>query len=296
LPGYFREIALSKESFTIIDYPVIFENNPENYVLSGKPDSILSFTVSSGGLDLLTLRYFSSKIPVRIDLSDVRPRQDGDYFWASIPTFEFSGKMLAQLNLSEEHITVSPEYLNLRFEPMTGRKVKVIPRLNIGFEKQFMLSGSLKATPDSVLVLGQKEIVDNITFVDTRLTDLKNIAASQKVNVGLLIPENFPNVKLVPETVTVEIPVDQYTESTVEISLRVGDPATKIKTFPQKVKITFHVGLKDFSRVSDDMFMAQVNYNPNEPTSRLKVNLVRSPSFVNIVRIEPESVEFLILK
>lgn len=289
-------ITVSKESFTTIEYPVIFENNPMNYVLSGKPDSIISFSVSSGGLDLLILRYFSNKIPIKVDLTNVIPHQEGDYCWASIPASEFSNQVLSRLNLTEEHISIKPEYLNLRFEKVSGKKVRVIPRLKLTFAKQFMLSDSLKAFPDSVVVQGQKDIIDKIPLVFTESLEISNISSTQTVKALLVVPDVNKDIKVIPESVNVEIPVDEFTESRVEIPVASAKPELKIRTFPEKVAVVFNVGLKDFNRVNPDMFHSQVEVDPAGHPATLKVNIVRSPSFVQIVRTEPEYVEYLILK
>jgi hypothetical protein len=289
-------IVLSKESFTTIDYPVIFENNPGNYVLSGRQDSILSFTISSGGVALLTMKYMSSRVPIKIDLTNVKVKKDGDYFRASIPASDYAGNIIKRLNLSEEHVSVSPEFINLRFEAMTGRKVKIIPKLRLGFEKQFRLTDSLKTVPDSVNILGQKDIINNIQFIETIEKEVVHIDKPQIVKVGLAIPEGLHNIKLVPDVAEVYILAEEFTESTIEIPVICPNTELKIKTFPDQVKITYNVGLKDFSRVSNDMFLAHVSYSEGDSSAKLKVNIVRSPSFITVVRIEPEDVEFLVLK
>jgi len=289
-------IVLSKESFTTIDYPVIFENNPGNYVLSGPQDSILSFTISSGGVALLTMKYMSSRIPIKIDLANVKVRKDGDYFRASIPASDYSGTIIKRLNLSEEHVSVSPEFINLRFEAMTGKKVKIIPKLSLGFEKQFRLADSLKTVPDSVNILGQKNLIDNIQFIESIEKEVSHIDKPQIIKVRLAIPEGLHNIKLVPDVAEVHIQAEEFTESTIEIPVISPNAELKIKTFPEVVKVTYNVGLKNFSRVSKDMFLAQVSYSVGDSSAKLKVNIVRSPSFISVVRIEPEDVEFLVLK
>lgn len=289
-------IVLSKESFTTINYPLVFENNPGNYVLSGPQDSILSFTISSGGVALLTMKYLSNRIPIKIDLAHINVKQDGDFFRASIPASDYAGDIIKRLNLSEEHVSFSPEFLNLKFEAMTGRKVKIIPRLILGFEQQFRLADSLKAVPDSVNILGQKDIISNIPFIETFVKEVMHIDKPQSVHVELAIPEGLSNIKLVPDVVDVYIHAEEFTESTIEIPVICPNAELKIKTFPEQVKITYNVGLKDFTRVNKDMFMAHVIYNTGDSSAKLKVNVVWSPSFISIVKIEPEEVEFLVLK
>jgi YbbR domain-containing protein len=289
-------IVLSKESYITLDFPVIYENSPGAYVLSGQQDSIISFTVSSGGLDLLAVEYLNRKFPIRIDLTNVKVRKDGDLYWSGVPTSVYSAQVMKRMHLSAEHVTVTPDFLNLKFEPISGRKVKIIPKLKLEFEKQYKLCDSIFVVPDSVNILGQKEIIENIPFIETETRELLNVNANQTFEAGLDIPAGYTNIKLVPEKAEVSFNVEKYTESKVEVPVTCQKPELKIKTFPEFVTITYNVGLKDFSRVNKDSFLAQVSYIPGDSSSKLNVDLVRYPSFIQIVRIEPEEVEFLILK
>ncbi len=71
-----------------------------------------------------------------------------------------------------------------------------------------------------------------------------------------------------------------------------------IKTFPEKVKITYFVALIDYNRVDHEMFKAQVNIPVigKLTPGKLKVNIVQFPSFVKIRKIVPDKVEYIILK
>ena len=94
----------------------------------------------------------------------------------------------------------------------------------------------------------------------------------------------------------ISLSVEKYTESTIKIPIVNTVNEYKIKTYPDFVIVTYLVTLENFNRVNEEMFTASVNIEENNNSNRLKVHLIRKPSFVRITRIEPEEVEYLLLK
>ncbi len=289
-------IVLSKETYTTIDYPIVFENTPENLVLVNNPDSILSFRVSSGGFELLTLKYLTRKHPVRIDLNKLDLRREGNNYTSVYSTSRIARDLIGKLNISQEYVSVSPANIYFRFEELSGKMVKVLPNLKLDFARQYQLSDSLTANPDSVMIVGPEKILKQISFIETVEQEVNQINRSQTIKTTLIEPESLNIVKIVPKEVEISISVEKYTESTIKIPVVNTSEKYKIKTYPGFVNITYLVTLENFNRVTEDMFTASVDYDENVNSDRLKVNLVHKPSFIKVTRIEPEEVEYLLLK
>ena len=290
-------IVLSKESATTINYPIIYENPPDELILVNKPDSILSFMVSSGVFKLITLKHLTRKKPVEIDLSKLNLKKEGSFYTSTFPTSGISGSIIIKLNLSDEIISISPQNIYFKFETLSGKKVRVIPRLKLDFKKQYRLSDSLKATPDSIMIIGPKNEIVDISFVETVPEEINKIDKSQTMKAVLSVPSGKPNIKLMPDQVEIFVPVDKYTESYVEIPISFKDnKGLKLKTFPDKVKITYLVALKDFNRVDPDMFSASVNFDNKQKQEKLEVVIVHYPAYIKITKVEPDEVEYLVLK
>jgi hypothetical protein len=289
-------IVLSKETNTTIEYPIVFENIPGNLVLVGKTDSLLSLSISKGSISLITMKYLGRKTPLKIDLSQVILTREGNYFTSTISTSSASRKIVGRLNLPDDHIAISPESITLRFETISGLKVKVIPKLVLEFDKQYQLSQEMQAMPDSVTIVGPREVISKIEIIETTRKEIRNINKSQTVNVSLALPENTQGVKCIPENVNVVLKVDKFTESEIEVPVVCTNTDTGLRTYPDKVKITYFVTFENFKRIEKEMFLASVSYVKDQPTGKLKVDLRQYPSFVKIIKIEPEEVEFLLLK
>lgn len=289
-------VVISKETYSTIDYPVKFENTPENFILVNRPDSVLSFRIASAGFELLTLKFLTRKKPIVIDLSNLHLMRDGNYYSSSYSTSQISEHFIKDLNISEEYVSISPANIYFRFEALSGKMVKVIPNLKIDFKKQYQLSDSLQVYPDSVMVLGPKKILEEVQFAQTVEKEIFGVDKSQTVSVDLKIPESHGVITLMPDRVKVSFSVDQYTESTITLPIIFSDENIELKTFPDQINVTYLVPLKDYNRVDEELFFATVKIPDDLNTPKAKVVLSRSPSFVKVSKMEPDEVEFIVIK
>ena len=289
-------VVISKETYSAIDYPVVFENTPENFILVNNPDSILSFRVASAGFELLTLKFLTRKKPITIDLSNLHLTRDGNYYTSSYSTSQISDHFLKDLNISQEYVSISPATIFFRFEALAGKMVKVIPNLNIDLEKQYQLSDSLIVFPDSIMVLGPQKDLEKINNVQTIEKRITGVNESQTVSVDLSIPKSLGDVTLMPDHVKISILVDKFTESTISLPIIYQTGDIQIKTFPDHVKATYLVPLNDYTRVDEELFLASVKLPQDLNVPKAEVVLSRSPSFVKVTKLEPEEVEFIVIQ
>ncbi|MCD4694798.1 MAG: hypothetical protein K8S16_01055 [Bacteroidales bacterium] len=289
-------IVLSKESTTTLEYPVVFKNLPTGLMLVNSPDTVLSFRIASGGLELFTLKYLTRKRPVVVDVSNLNLQKQGIYFTSSYPTSQLSASVLKRVNFLEELVSISPELILFRFESVSGKKVPVKPNLNLTFEQQYRLSDSIKLIPDSVIVSGPEHLIEKVGFIETELTEIQTIKEQVIGSATLQNPDKSGKIKLSRESVDVIINSEKYTESSIVLKLNATNSELKVKTFPAEVTVTFLVSLRDFKRIDPAMFQAVIDLTDKGYDNKLHVKIMEYPSFIDITRIEPEKVEYLVLK
>ncbi|MES2807222.1 MAG: YbbR-like domain-containing protein, partial [Bacteroidota bacterium] len=115
-----------------------------------------------------------------------------------------------------------------------------------------------------------------------------------------LTPPTEGNISIYPKTVQVSVPVEEYTEKTISMPVRlVGNvDYFNVKLFPQRVKVTFTTSLSNFADMDESLFEAQVDmhlwraYN----YTTLPVKVTRLPAYCKIVNIEPRNVDFIVKK
>lgn len=108
------------------------------------------------------------------------------------------------------------------------------------------------------------------------------------------------NVSIYPKTVDVNIPVDEFTEKTLEIPVKLINNKiySNITLFPKKVKVTFTVSLNDYADVNPDFFEAVADLDAwqKQGAVTLPIKLKQQPDYCRIVSVQPASINFMVRK
>lgn len=287
-------IVLSKNYQERTSFKVEYINLPQNKALINRlPDSI-ELDVTANGFAFFEERVFSKKKKLQVDCSRLRMNRDSLSF---LVTEGITVMMESQLGgeYSVQHIY--PDTIFFNFSARSSRIVPVRLNINLGFEKQYQLSDSIHVEPSKVQVFGAKEMIDKIDHITTEYLVLNKLDRTVVKELGFA--ESDHGLGFSVDSVKVTIPVDRFTEGIIEVpveteGLREG---YSLKLFPDKVKLRYLVGISDLSRVNAGLFRVVVKYDKGaESSTRLKVEVVESPSFVTGVRVDPEKVEYILRK
>ena len=287
-------IALSQESVTTLDYPVVFNNLPDDMTLVNRPDSVLSFRISSGGFELITLKYLTRKHPINIDLSGIELKKSGKQITGSFSTADISARFFKEHDFAEGVVSYSPQFITFIFEELKWKKVHVHFNGQLSFSPQYRLASAVRIEPDSVKITGQQQVLDKIKEIETTEPILNDIKGSTDFFVDLVGPG--PEIHLTNSRVHVFLNVERFTESTIEIPVMVKQHDIDVKMFPSKVKITFLVSLDNFNRVNPNGFRAIIDLDEDKNQPMARVHIIKKPDFIDLTRIEPESLEYLIIR
>jgi hypothetical protein len=288
-------IILSRDSVYSIEYTLKFTNPPEGMALRNAPDSVITFRISKGGLEMIALKYFSGKKYLEVDLSSLDLRPQGRFFSSSFLTSRLASSLHRRFRFSEELISISPEEIYFRFELLSGKMVPVVPNTNLTFQKLFKQAGSIRSIPDSVKVVAPGEVLNNISYIETLPVSLKDIAGEVRIEAILKIPDPAEKVQLFPPAVELIVTAEKFTEITIPLLIESESGSYRLKTFPEKVEVTFWISLSDYSRIDDVMFRAVADISWSTDRNIATVRLESVPSFVEVIKIEPQKVEFLLL-
>ncbi len=253
----------------------------------------INATITSKGFGLL--KFYTSKFknkPVTVPVDQLHPhRQNQNTFY--ITASNLRSYLAAELNLIESHLVVSDGDLVFNMEPLAERKVAIRAVYDLHFENQFKLYGKVKTEPDSVLVLAPTGMIDTLKFIETEVIKRNKVAENFQEKVQL---RQNPILKPRENFVTAEFVVEQFTESTAEVLI--GKPARlKIKLFPAKAKVVFSVAMKDFHKTNADLFVVEADTSGIGTRNKfLSLRLIQHPDNVSVSRIEPEQVEYILLK
>jgi len=293
-------IKLSLESSSNIDLPINYTNIPENKILINKPDTLLSLRVRSKGFRVFSDKYFRSFEPFLIDLGNLKLSKENNKYSAYILTSIFDRKINRDIKSEVEVLSISPDTLYFELMDVEVKRVPVKLMLEYSLKKQYFLYDSIRISPDSLTITGPADLLKAVSFVENNTATLKDIDATQTLALAINTENISSNIVLSGDSIKVYLNVEQYTEAEVEVPVETikGAEGISLRTFPDKVKITYLVALKDYKKVEASMFEAVVNYEGSvmSQSSKLKVELRQTPKFTKVTRITPEKVEFIIYK
>lgn len=294
-------ISLSKSYTTEIRFPVEHSGFPKDRVVTAPLPDELSLEVRSHGFDLLAYKLFSRQNPVKVDLEELRYKDRKKRRKGYLPTSELLDRFSRQFPENTVVRDVSPDTLFVSLAPRKKKKVEVVPEMKLRFREQFRLADEIEVEPPRVTLSGPSNVLDTTATIETRTVELQDLHKDQELEVPLRTDSISKKVEADPTKVSLRIRVNEFTEGKVRIPLnyeKVPEPYT-LKTYPDSVTVHYLVAFDNYEKVEASMFEAVTRFPKGEAArdkERLAVELRDQPSFVDIVRFEPERVEFIIRK
>ena len=290
--------ALSKNYTVDLTFPVRYTNMPKNKILVNEPPDKFTLQVNSYGFTLLRHKLKLSFSPLVFNVNDftrnmMENTKQSEY---TILTSQYMEEIADQLSSELKVLSISPDTVHFNFDQIINKKVKVYPDVQIELKKQYQLSGPVRTKPDSVLVSGPRSVLDTLKQVTTKYQYFKSVSEAIQRNVSLA---EYDNLQIENKRIVLNIPIEEYTESQMLIPLFIENKpdSLNLKLFPNRVKVSFLVGLSRYSEILPEDFKLVVTWSEiSRDKSRLKVDTQAIPPFVKSVKIVPDEVEYLIEK
>ncbi|WP_321343187.1 hypothetical protein [uncultured Draconibacterium sp.] len=286
--------ALEKDYTTTISYPVRYVSPPNHQFLANVPPEKLDLKVDAHGFTLLRHKLNFSYSPIILNLTNITRNLESDNGTYLVPTNTLNRRISSQISNEISLQQVTPDIIRIVLDSLKTKSVPVRADVSIDFKSQFNLKNPVSLKPAVVKITGPASIVDTIRFLTSEKRTFKELDKTITRNIKLIHPTS---TTVVPVEALLQIEVEKYTEKQIRIPIQViNKPAdVRIKLFPSEITLNCRVGLSEFDNISDADFRAMVDYATiSNSESRLRVKITDKPSFVEITRFSPESVEYLI--
>lgn len=278
------------------NYPVkeiiTFKNAPLKRAFHSLQSDTVSVTVKGTGWQMLLSKMRAANHLIKIDLSAL-DNQDFVVLSAQLQAIN------AEKVINNQIIAITPDTLYFDFTNRSVRRVQVRVVKSIKYMQQFTQSGLSIIKPAYVTISGPSNLIDKIDYWRTDSLVLKNINEPVTAQLNLQAPPEG-NISVYPKTVQVTIPVEEYTEKTLDLPVKlVGNvDYFNVKLFPQKVKVTFTTSLNRYGDIDEELFEAQADLNlwRTYGVTTLPVKVVRIPAFCKLVSVEPSNIDFIVKK
>lgn len=293
-------IKMSDDYVSEISIPLSFSNIPANKHLNNSNER-LNIRMRANGGDLFSVKYFSRRGKIDVNLGQVDLKMSRYFDKYYILSSQLSAEVNERFDFDYNLIHISPDTIYLDLEEIISKSLPVVADLNLNCKPQYMLYDSIIIQPSVIMVSGPSSVIDTLNYISTSSTSLNNLDQLKELVIPIVYPVMDNKVKYSDSEVKVIIPVEQFTEYTIELPVNGISDDTGIigvRTFPETVQLTYQVAVKDYKLVKPEMFVLSASYNPARDMEKtfLRVKADQYPDYVRISRIHPDKVEFIIQK
>lgn len=291
-------IRFSQPYEQIIEVPLRYTGMGKNLALVSYSDSLIRLKATLRGIQIVTFKYIHQQA-FEIDVSTLRTRRlDALHYRSNLPVKQILPDLTSRLGIGTQVSLISPDTLHLVLEKRLTRRLPVRPMVDLELPQGIMLADSFRVSPAMVEVTGPVSIVETLPFVSTEHTRLGLVSSDRIITLPLQKPAAGLPFIMAPPEVEVSVTVDKFTEAVAEVVITPADSAEcRMRVIPERVKLHLVMPMRRFKDFDPSSCIVQVPCPMGESsdTKTLPVKIVKLPSFVKCVEIEPPTVEFLIL-
>jgi YbbR domain-containing protein len=269
-----------------------FKNTPRKRAFHPLQSDTVDLTVQGTGWQMLFEKMNGLNKPLEVDLRNLEKQ---DYVVLSAQLKQINEKREAD----QQIVALNPDTLYFDFTDRAVKKVPVRLAASLRYLRPFAQAGNVIIDPAFVTISGPDNMIDKVKSWSTDSLIKDSVNETIRTNL-LLQPAKEGNLSIYPRTVSVRVPVDEFTEKTVEVPVKLINNRDfyNVKIFPLKVKVTFTTSLRRYPEIDDDFFEASADLAlwKDRGYSTLPVSLTRLPEYCKIVKIQPQNIDFIIRK
>jgi YbbR domain-containing protein len=285
-------VTLSNSYSYTVKQILTYKNSPQKRAFHPLQPDTVNVTLKGSGWQMLLSKMKDQNKPIKIDLQTLEKE---NYIVLSTQLIAINETK----DLNNKIVAIAPDTLFFDFSNRSTKRVPVQLSASLKYQRQFAQSDNITIKPAYVTVSGPSNRIDKITVWKTDSLSLKDVDETVNTRVNLE-PATEGNISIYPKSVLVTVPVNEFTEKTIEVPVKLvnNNNYYNVKIFPQKVKVTFTTSLNKFADIDDDLFEADVDLDmwKNHGNSVLPVMLTKLPEYCRIVKIEPKNIDFIIKK
>ena len=287
---FWTSTKLSNTYIVEESFSIIWINIP-NGIIPSSENQQMNVSISASGIEILIYRLINKSINISLSQADFSREKGlvdlrGQEIFIQKQFFENT-----KLNI------LNPLFLEFKFSRLEEKVFTVVPQIEINLRAGYLIDSSLKVTPDSILVRGPKSILDTLNSIQSESIIADDLYENFRKKVSL---RSIPEIQLSESKVTVEVAVSRYTEKEFLLNVEVINLplGTRVKLFPPKAKVRVTLPLSVLRTIKTSDFNLVVDYNNifKDVEKKLDLIMIRRPSSVKKVILEPKKVNYLIRK
>lgn len=276
-----------------LEYEINITNAPKDLSITLSTDKVLA-DVSGSGITYLFSQIrsiFNSRTVIDIDYESFTQTLEGPV----LEPHKLKEIIEKQTYTGVEIRSTSPERITMKVENNIRKVVPVIynPHILLKDSTSYKVYDS-RVAPTSVAIEAPQSILDTLSAIYVADSVFSNVNESFEAELPL---KQIPNVKILKESVTVNVEIDLLTYDTRKVKITAEQlPAnTHLTTFPDEVEVAYMVRSSVIDSITSEDFKAVVTYDKRMQTGhQCEVRLQTSPKSVKVINIKPRLVEYMI--
>ena len=269
-------------------FKLVIRDLPEDKVIYDKSHDSVMLKVRGFGFNLA--KYYFDTPNLNISVKKLK-ESNNTFLWNQKDNFNDTK---LSFDTSIELLNISEDSLFFYYDQYISQNKKIKPNVLIDYKSGYDSFKSFSISNDSVTILGPKDILDKIDYIDSELVRLNNIDSDIKIDLNLLVPP-YENLKFDFSSVVYELEVDQYTEEIIAVPVTIlGNTDIKYNFFPKKLSVKYLISVENYKKTSPIDFRIECVFDKKEST--LIPKLTKKPDFIKKSRLSSNQVQLIILE
>ena len=287
-------ITFSKTYKATLSFPIKYTNLSQDKLLQDNPNESIQLNIKSTGFKILRAHLFNKKIA--IDISNVRRKNSSFYVLLSKQKLAIEKQLFSETEL----LSFPKDTIFLNIGQLSSKKVKLVPNVNLQYHIGYDLVDSLKVVPDSILISGPNNLIDTISKLNLASLDLKDVKEDINKELQIIVPKTLDKIKLNTTKANLTGDVEKFTEGTLNVRFNIVNKPKDVvvNTLTETVQVSYIVALSKFDEIDENSFTVECNYNlsSKRELTYLIPKITQKPGFVKSVKLNPQKIDFLIVK
>jgi YbbR domain-containing protein len=187
---------------------------------------------------------------------------------------------------------IRPEKLRLQFEERLEKMVRVVPDLEITPALGYLKENELTVTPDSVLVIGPRQLVRKMETIRTEHLNYTDVSSPLREEVRLTLPDSA-HLTLSDSSVMIAQDIVQLKERTISnipLSVRNANSNWQYAIVPDTISVTVEASPALLDSISADQIEASIDIAAALPGSTFVSPRVTFPKGLRLVNVKPNEI------
>lgn len=283
-------LTLNNEEQKEIEIPVRLIDVPQNVTLISSMPTNISVSVRDKGASLIKY-YWGEPKALNLSFTDFNKVKNK----IIINENGLNNRIRTYFGGNANILSVKPDSINVSYTSLPGVKAKIKLNYDIRPNFQYIISGPITATTDSVSLYSVNDTILNIHNVETLPIFQKELKDTTRIEVKIAPIEG---VKIVPDHITITIPIEPLIAKKQQIAIIAENIPNGVGliTFPSKIDVSYLLPMSQYN-TSHTPIKVYVNYDDiKDMSSKLPLYLYYDKNVYRNLSFFPDSVEYIIEK